>query len=219
MDGVTGQSAADTTTNTNGDAMTETPEKSPAVYRLLPRLADYQQLTPNSWDLRQLKRWQRLGAEEDRPVQFRAEWAGERNWPKGDFPSGYPGAPILSRRLIDRFGVDALRTAGPLLPVDIEGAQGDEYHLLLVEQVVDCLDLRRSSKPKKLNGEVKNAVYRTDALPAHLPAFRLPQFAGAVQWNGWAAERLVELTDDQIEARLCWSENPTAVPHPDPWGF
>ncbi|MFE1260124.1 hypothetical protein ACFW5X_06335 [Streptomyces albogriseolus] len=43
--------------------------------------------------------------------------------------------------------------------------------------------------------------------------------AGAVQCNGWAAERLVELTGDQIEARLCWSENPTAVPHPDPWGF
>ncbi|MFC9113784.1 hypothetical protein ACFTWN_10620 [Streptomyces sp. NPDC057092] len=85
--------------------------------------------------------------------------------------------------------------------------------------MIDCLDLRRSSKPKKLNGEVTKAVYRADALPSHLPAFRLPQFPGAVQWNGWAAERLVELTGDQIEARLCWSGDPTAVPHPDPWGF
>lgn len=202
-----------------GDPMTEAPETSPAVYRLLPKLAEYQQLTPDGGDLRRLKRWQRLGAEEDRPVRFRTEWAGKRNWPKGDFPSGYPGAPILSRRLVDRFGADALRTAGSLMPVETDDATKDEHYLLLVDQVIDCLDLRRSSKPKKLNGEVTKAVYRADALPSHLPAFRLPQFPGAVQWNGWAAERLVELTDDQIEARLCWSGDPTAVPHPDPWGF
>ncbi|MFF5157483.1 hypothetical protein ACFY3N_14695 [Streptomyces sp. NPDC000348] len=199
--------------------MAETSERSPAVYRLLPSLADYRQLDPNHWDLRQLKRWQRLGAEEDRPVRLRADWMGERRWPKGDFASGYPGAPMLSRHLIDRFGTDALRTAGSLVPVEIDDSKEDEYYLLLVEQVVDCLDLRRSSKPKKMNGEVKKAVYRTDALPAHLPAFRLPQFPGAVQWNGWAVERLVGLTGDEIEARLLWSGDPAAVPHPDPWGI
>ncbi len=106
MDGVEGQSAPDTTTNTNGDAMTETPEKSPAVYRLLPKLAEYQQLTPNSWDLRQLKRWQRLGAEEDRPVQFRAEWAGERNWPKGISPRAIQERP---------FSADASSTGSELM--------------------------------------------------------------------------------------------------------
>ncbi len=219
MDCLADRVTPDTTTNMKGDAMTETPETSPAVYRLLPKLAEYQQLTPNNWDLRQLKRWQRLGNEADRPVQFRAEWAGERNWPKADFASGYPGAPVLSRRLVDQFGADVLQASGSLLPVDIEGAKEDEYRLFLVEQVIDCLDVRRSSKPKKLNGEVKNAVYRADALPTYLPAFRLPQFPGAVQWNGWAADRLVALTGDQIETRLCWSEDPAAVPHPDPWGF
>ncbi|GHB15757.1 hypothetical protein GCM10010377_01470 [Streptomyces viridiviolaceus] len=199
--------------------MADMPERGLAVYRLLPSLAEYQQLDPNRWDLRRLKRWQRLGADEDRPDRLRAEWMGERRWPKGDFPSGYPGAPVLSRRVIDRFGAEPLRAAGSLVPVEIDGAKGDEYYLLLVEQVVDCLDLRRSSKPKKVDGEVKKAVYRTDAVPVRLPAFRLPQFPGAVQWNGWAVERLIDLTGDEIEARLLWSEDPAAVPHSDPWGI
>ncbi|MGY0070997.1 hypothetical protein ACWZEH_30330 [Streptomyces sp. QTS137] len=199
--------------------MVDMPEKSAAVYRLLPSLADYQQLDPNSWDLRRLKRWQRLGADEDRPDRFRAEWMGERKWPKGHFPSGYPGAPVLSRHVVDRFGDEPLRAAGSLVPVEIDGAKGDEYYLLLVERVVDCLDLRRSSTPKKVNGEVKKAVYRADAVPSHLAAFRLPQFPGAVQWNGWAVERLIELTGDEIEARLLWSEDPAVVPHPDPWSI
>ncbi|MEV6000367.1 hypothetical protein AB0M25_13940 [Streptomyces griseomycini] len=199
--------------------MTETPERSPAVYRLLPSLADYRQLDPDKWDLRRLMRWQRLRADEDRPVRLRAEWKGGRYWPKGDFPSGHRGAPVLSRRLVDRFGAEPLRTAGSLVPVELDGATGDEYYLFLVERVVDCLDLRRSSKPKKAGGEVKKAVYRTDALPADLPAFRLPQFPGAVQWNGWAVERLTGLTGDEIEARLLWSGDPKAAPHPDPWGI
>ncbi|MFF4401435.1 hypothetical protein [Streptomyces sp. NPDC001480] len=105
-----------------------------------------------------------------------------------------------------------------LVPVDIQGAKGDEYVPFLVEQVVDCLDTRRSSKPKR-RGEVKKVVFLPERLPADLPAFRLPQSPRAVQWNGWAADRLIELTGDQIEARLLWSEDPTAVPHPDPWGI
>jgi hypothetical protein len=58
-----------------------------------------------------------------------------------------------------------------------------------VEQVVDCLDLRRSCKPKRLNGEVEKSVFRPDTVPAELPAFRIPQFRTAVYF------------------------------HPDPWGF
>ncbi|MCX5332047.1 MULTISPECIES: hypothetical protein [unclassified Streptomyces] len=34
------------------------------------------------------------------------------------------------------------------------------------------MDLRRSSKPKKGTGQMKQTVFRPDALPADLPAFR-----------------------------------------------
>lgn len=188
------------------------------MYRLLPGLSDHQALSFNSSDVQRIMRWHRTGAETDRPARLRAAWMEEKGWPKGDFPSGYPSAPVVSLRIVEQFG-DGLLASGSLVPVDIDGAKEDEYYLLLVEQVVDCLDLRRSSKPKKASGEVKKAVFRADALPVGLPAFRLPQFPRAVQWNGWAVERLTGLTGDEIEARLLWSEDPAAVPHPDPWGF
>lgn len=198
--------------------MADAPETSMSVFRLLPSLSEYRHLQLNSFDSRQLMRWQDGGSEADRLAQLRAGWTGEKRWAMSDFPSGYPGAPVLSRRLTEDFGED-LSTAGSLVPVEIDGARGDEYFLYIVDAVVDCLDLRRSSKPKRLDGEVKKPVYRPEALPMHLPAFRLPQFPTAVQWNSWAAARLVELTGDQIEARLTWSQDPAAKPHPDPWGF
>jgi hypothetical protein len=205
-------------TTTDGDAMADTAEKVLSVYRLLPSLSEYQGLHLESPDVVRLMRWQRGGAEAERPTRLRATWLGERNWSKSEFPSGRPGAPVLSRRLAESLG-DGLAAAGSLVPVDIDAAKGDEYFLYVVEAVVDCLDLRRSSKPRKVDGEVKKAVFRPEALPTHLPAFRLPQFPGAVQWNGWAADMLVDLTGDQIERRLTWSEDPAAKPHPDPWGI
>ncbi|MGX1561487.1 hypothetical protein [Streptomyces sp. NPDC055509] len=198
--------------------MTDLPGEALSVYRLLPSLSEYQQLHLDSVGVRQLMRWQSAGAGTEPPALLSAEWMGERRWAKSDFPSGRPGAPVLSRRLADGLG-DALQSAGRLVPVDIKGAKGEEYFLYLVEQVIDCLDLRRSSKPKRLDGEVKQPVYRVEALPTHLPAFRLPQFPGAVQWNGWAADRLIDLTGDQIEKRLTWSQTAAPKPHPDPWGL
>jgi hypothetical protein len=209
---------ADATMNADGDAMAGKSDKPLSVYRLLPSLSDYQAVRLDPAALLRLKRWQRAGADGDRPAGFVGEWMGERRWPKGEFPSGYQGAPVLSRRAVDRFGEDDLLAAGSLLPVDT-GDRADEYVLYLVEQVVDCLDRRRSSKPKRMNGEVKKAVFRREALPTHLPAFRLPEFRSAVQWNGWASDRLVELLGDEMEARLVWSEDPAAKPHPDPWGI
>ncbi|MFF3460928.1 hypothetical protein [Streptomyces sp. NPDC002619] len=198
--------------------MADVREKGLSVYRLLPGLSEYQTLHLNNFDARELMRWQRVGGDAGRPTRLRAEWLGETRWAKSEFPTGYHGAPVLSRRLAERFG-DELLTAGSFVPVEIDGAKDDDYVLYVVEQVVDCLDLRRSSKPKKAGGEVKKAVFRPEAFPVHLPAFRLPQFPSAVQWNGWAADRLIELTGDEIEARLLWSEDPEAVPHPDPWGI
>ncbi|WP_324786352.1 hypothetical protein [Streptomyces sp. H51] len=198
--------------------MADEPGKGASVYRLLPSLSDYRALQFDSFDSRRLMRRQCGGDEADRPTRLRAEWMGDRRRPKSDFPSGYPGGPVLSRRLAARFG-EELSVAGSLVPVDIEGEEDDEYVLFVVDKVVDCLDLRRSSKPKRLDGEVKKASFRPEALPVHLPAFRLPQFPGAVQWNGWAADRIVELMGEQVEIRLIWSQDPAAKPHPDPWGM
>jgi hypothetical protein len=194
--------------------MADQSDKPLSVYRLLPALTDHQLLHVDS--LLPLFRWQ-TGKSADRPARLGAEWMGDRWWPKGDFASGYPGAPVLSARLVDAFG-DELSAAGSLVPVDIAGAKDDTYYLYAVEQVVDCLDLIRSSKPKT-SGEVKKPVFRPEALPAQLPAFRLPQSPRTVQWNGWAVDRLRDLAGDQIESRLLWSQDPSAKPHPDPWGI
>ncbi|MFB6843734.1 hypothetical protein ACFCXS_02475 [Streptomyces sp. NPDC056373] len=202
----------------DGDAMTDVPGGALSVYRLLPSLSEYQQLHLDSVGVRQLMRWQSAGDGKEPPVRLSAEWMGERRWAKSEFPSGRPGAPVLSRRLADGLG-EALSSAGRLVPVEIKGAKYDEYFVYLVEQVVDCLDLRKSSKPRRLDGEVRKPVYRVEELPTRLAAFRLPQFPGAVQWNGWAADRLVHLTGDQIEKRLTWSQDPALKPHPDPWGI
>jgi hypothetical protein len=201
----------------DGDALSGISRRGPAVYRLLPSLSDYETLRLNGTDQSRLMRWQRLGGEEKRPTGLRAEWLDDDGTPRSEFPSGSPGAPVLSRRLAERFG-DELLTAGTLVPVEIDKAKDDDYVLYVVDQVVDCLDPHRSSKPKR-NGEVRRPVYFPEALPARLPAFRLPQFPRAVQWNGWAVDRLLGLTGDQIEARLTWSEEPASKPHPDPWGF
>jgi hypothetical protein len=185
----------------DGDAMADKAEKVLSVYRLLPSLSEYQGLHLESADVIRLMRWQRGGAEADRLARLRATWLGERKWPESEFPSGRAGAPVLSRRLAESMG-EGLAAAGSLVPVEIDAAaKDDEYFLFVVEAVVDCLDLLRSSKPKKIDGEVKKAVFRPEALPSHLPAFRLPQFPGAVQWNGWAADLLADLTGDQIERR------------------
>ncbi|MFF3987529.1 hypothetical protein ACFY0B_23400 [Streptomyces sp. NPDC001797] len=196
--------------------MSDVPQRNLAVYRLLPSLSDYETLRLDGSDQSRLMRWQRSGDDSDRPTGLRAEWMDD-SAPRSEFPSGSPGTPVLSRRLAEGFG-DELLSAGSLVPVEIRNGKGDDYVLYLVDQVVDCLDSHRSSKPKR-NGEVKRPVYRPEALPARLPAFRLPQFPRAVQWNGWAVDRLLGLTGDQIEARPTWSEDPAVRPHPDPWGF
>ncbi|MGP3927460.1 hypothetical protein [Streptomyces sp. 8N616] len=114
---------------------------------------------------------------------------------------------------------DRLVEAGSLVPVRIDGSLVDHYLLHLVEQVVDCVDTRRSSQPKRATGEMKKTVLRPEALPVCLPAFRVPQFPVAVYWNGWAVELLTEVLGDDIEARPVWSDNPTLTPHPNPWGL
>jgi hypothetical protein len=200
--------------------MADNVRKPLSVYRLLPGLTpskgDYRTLIlPGS--LRKIIRWQRTGSPEDRPTEISAQWDGDPRWRHLDFPSGAPGAPIVSRRIADLLR-DDLETAGSLMPLHIDGTETDDYLLYLVEKVVDCLDTRRSSKPKR-NGEITKTVLRADALPADLPAFRVPEASGNVHWNAWAVDRLAELVGDDLEARLVWSEDPALTPHPNPWGF
>ncbi|MFE1286644.1 hypothetical protein [Streptomyces sp. NPDC058751] len=206
--------------------MTDSTSHSLAVYRLLPRMGEFRTLLLGT-SLRKLIRWQITGSATDLPTSFSGSWDGNPGWRKGEFPSGYPGAPVLSRRVADLLAAD-LSASGSFVPVAIEaadpafpsGADGsDDYVLHLVDQVVDCLDTRRSSKPKKTTGEITKAVFRPEALPVELAAFRVPEYRGGVYWNGWAVDRLAGLVGDDLEARLVWSQDPSARPHPDPWGF
>ncbi|WP_406841291.1 hypothetical protein ACICHK_22980 [Streptomyces sp. AHU1] len=188
-----------------------------AVYRLMPSARNLRTLRPDD-SLIDLKRWQFQGDRVPRPTGFAAEWTGDPRAREAEFASDCPGAPILGAGLADRLR-EGLEKSGGLLPVRVEGAPADAYVLHLVDQVVDCVDIRTSSRPKKATGEMRKTVFRPDALPLALPSFRVPQFPVAVQWNGWAVARLVELLGCDIEARLVWSEDPAAEPHPDPWGF
>lgn len=188
-----------------------------AAYRITPGEGNLRTLRLDG-SLIDLKRWQFQGERAEQPTAFSAEWTGDPKGRKAEFASDYPGAPMFSRRLADRLG-DQLEKAGRLMPVRIEGAAADDYLLYVVEPLVDCVDTRRSSQPKKATGEMKRMVFRPEAYPADLPAFRVPEFPVAVYWNGWMLDHLRDLLDDDVAGRLLWSSDPAATPDPDPWGI
>ncbi|RKN44086.1 hypothetical protein D7294_09650 [Streptomyces hoynatensis] len=191
---------------------------------MLASLGDFRTLRLDD-SLVRLKRWEFTGAGEI-PEVFGAEWVGEEHWPASEFASSYPDAPVLSARVAGLLREELL-SAGRLVPVRrVRGAgprkPGDaaelDHVVYVVEKVVDCLDPARSSAPRPPTGEIERAVFRPDALPVELPAFRLPQFPVAVYWNAWAVDRLRALLGPQVEARLAWSQDPAARPHPNLWG-
>ncbi|MFI6490621.1 hypothetical protein [Streptomyces sp. NPDC050564] len=194
----------------------EEPEESLSVYRLLPSMREFQTLHFDNSHV-DLMRWQLGVSTGEYRKEFTAEWGGHLRRTKSEFPTGDPSSPVVSRRIADLLRSD-LERAGRLLPVHIENAEADEYLLYLVERVADCLDTEESSPPDRL-GRVQRSVFRSDVLPADVPAFRSTGFPTAVCWNGWAVERLTALLGDRLEARLVWSEDPGLVAHPDPWGF
>ncbi|MFD9443165.1 hypothetical protein ACFWBR_34420 [Streptomyces sp. NPDC060006] len=192
-----------------------------AVYRLMPGAGEFRTLSLEEYAHRKLIRWLRTGSPEDLPEELHAEWVGNPRLRSAEFPCGYPGAPVFSRRIVDPLR-EALEAAGrflPMIPEETDGGDAYEYLLYAVEKVVDCVDARRSSKSKKGTGQMKTTAFLPDALPTDLPAFRVPEHPGAVHWNGWMVERLVELLGDDLEARLVWSEDGALTPHPAPWGF
>lgn len=198
--------------------MSNTDRAPLAVYRLLPSLGEFRMLGLDMSPGIQLARWTRSHSTADRPTSLSAHWIGEPEWRAAEFPSSSPYAPMLSRRIADLLQDDFL-AAGSFLPVFVEGGTTAEYVLYLVEKIVDCLDTRRSSKPKKSGDPLKKAVFQAEALPSELPAFRIPDSPRAVYWNRWAVDRLSDLVGDDLEARLIWSEDPTLTPHPNPWGL
>ncbi|MEU5311010.1 hypothetical protein [Streptomyces sp. NPDC021562] len=201
------------------DPTSVSPPSAPsAVYRLLAGTGHLRTLRLGD-SLIDLKRRQFQGPQVALPDVFEAEWTGDPKAPRVEFASDYPGAPILSRRLVDRVGQERLEQAGRLVPVRTPGPVQDEYALYVVEPLVDCVDTRRSDRPKKATGEMRKMVFRSEAVPAELPAFRVPQFPVAVCWTGWMRDLLGEILGDGLETRLLWSPDPSAAPHPDPWGL
>jgi hypothetical protein len=199
------------------DDMTMT-DSPPAIYRLLPGMGDFRMLLLTETSHARLTRYLRTGSPEQRPTHAEAVWDGPPELRPAEFASGLIGAPIFSRRVADLMSDDLTR-AGGFVPLAIDGSDTGEYVLYVVDEVVDCLDTRRSSKPKRATGQIKKMVFRADAVPAELPALRVPEYPVAVCWADPAVDRLTKLLGDDLEARLIWSADSSLTPHPDPWGF
>jgi hypothetical protein len=198
-----------------GPMMTDAFRESISVYRLLPVMGDFRTFLFDGPSLGRLIKYQISGSPSDRPADFQVEWSDDLSVRATEFPSTGVGAPVLSKRIADHMRVD-LSTAGSFVIID--GVDTKEYLLYLVEKVADCVDKQRSSEPKRLSGEMKKTVFRTEALPVDLPAFRVPECPEFVYWNGWAVKQLADLVGDDLETRLVWSEDPALTSHPDPWG-
>jgi len=185
-----------------------------AVYRILPPFRDG--LRAVLVHSEQLIRWQLGGDPADFPERVKADWQGPPGWEEIDYPSSSVEAPVLSRHVADRVR-DRFTPGGRFLPVDLPGAPQGAYELYVPLHVVDCLDPEKSSPPTEPTGLIERAVFRPEALPLHLPAFRIPAFPHGIYWNGWAVDLLRELIgEDNLELRLVWSTDPDAPVHPNP---
>jgi hypothetical protein len=184
-----------------------------SVFRLLPSMGDFRTLLIEEPSLVRLIRWQR-GIETEPPTSVTANWIGDPGLRTTKYPSGGVGDPMIARDIVEQVRDDFTK-GGSFVPVVIDGVDGD-FDLYLVESVTDCLDERRSSKPKGSGRTIKIAIFRPEAIPLDVPAFRIPQSPGAVYWNGWAADLLQKLVGDDLERRLVWSEDKTLKPHPNP---
>lgn len=185
-----------------------------AVYRILPPFREGLRAVLAHDE--QLIRWQLRGDPADFPERVEADWQGPPGWEEIDYPSSQIGAPVLSRRVADRVR-DCFTAGGRFVPVDLPGAAEGAYELYVPLHVADCLDQERSSLPTEPTGLVERAVFRPEALPVHLPAFRIPASPYGIYWNGWAADLLRDLIgEDNLELRLVWSTDPDAPVHRNP---
>jgi hypothetical protein len=187
------------------------------VYRVLPPHAE--RLRTLRIDGLQLIRWQKHGDPVDMPTQVHAEWQGPPEYREVDYPSSSVGAPVLSRDVADNVR-EPFASAGIFVPVRTPGEAEKCYELYAVTRVADCLDLENSSEPLPPVSVRRKHVFVPELVPQECAAFRLPQFPRGVYWNAWAVELLCDLIGrENLEVRLVWSTDPTAVPHHDPMGL
>jgi hypothetical protein len=188
-------------------------ERDPiSVYRLLPGLGEFRTLLLDEVTHRRLIGWQR--GMDAAPPTAAAQWNRDLDWRDTKFPSGLIAAPMLARDVVEQVK-DDFAEGGEFLPVTVDGRDSG-FDLYLVMTVANCLDTRRSSKPSRGRDLIKTAVFRPDAIPLDVPAFRVPESPIAVYWNGWAADLLQKLVGDDLERRLVWSEDKSLKPHPNP---
>jgi hypothetical protein len=185
---------------------------APVVYRLQARLMDTRILVLEEIPHMRLHRWLKAPPAEEPPAGLSAAWTDEPRKRKLEFPSFAVDAPIFTRRSLEVLGPE-LAPGGRFLPVTVEGTD-DEYALYLVEHVVDCLDVQRSSKPSRITQYIKQAVFRPDRLP-DLPAFRVPESPTVVYWTRAFADRVVEVVGPDVEALVVWSLDPSRPVDPN----
>lgn len=190
-----------------------------AVYRLLTGVSEkrdpYRALIIGG-ELTRVVRWMLSGSPDDYPTGINAEWVGDMSWRAVEFSPGTTEAPIVGPGIAERFRAD-FEAAGELQPLHIDGEESKEWFVFLVKTVVDCLDTDKSSEPE-WDGTIRRTVFRADAVPYNVPAFRVPRSTN-VHWNGWMVDKLMPVVDLDVEARLIWTDDPTRRPHPDPWSF
>jgi hypothetical protein len=181
-----------------------------SVFRLFPQLSAITPLLLTDTTRPELRRV--LGAQAGSVSRPSAYLSDDLGLPQGDYPCLQSFGPIFSRTSVDTHRA-LLETAGELVPLMIDGAEAP-FFLYVVTATSDCLDVRRSSKVDSM-GRVSKLVLRPDAVPWHLPAFRIAQAPLCVFWT----PRFVAPFLDGarlVEARIIWSEDPTVVVMPKP---
>ena len=153
----------------------------------------------------------RLAGQSDSLDEVKVEWIDNPSGPHGDFPCGLKSAPILSQKICDHFHEQLFRS-GKLIPVSGEHLREGEYWLLFVEALVDCLDARRSTKPKKHTGEMQRPIFFGEKLDLSLPAFRIPESPRFVFWNRPFVEALKDFGAKAMSTMIVWAEDPTIKP-------
>jgi hypothetical protein len=124
-------------------------------------------------------------------------------------------APILSRRICLKFERE-LSLAGSCVPVHATGIEDGAYQLYLVDVVVDCLDTKRSAKPRRGTGEMAHVAFVPNNVNPLLPAFRVPQSPTFVFWNATFVEALRQMGVQGLMTLVVWSEDPSIKPVRDP---
>ena len=183
-------------------------ERPPVLYLLDPASDDKRYALIDDDALLRLLR----GMTHERPTRAAAQWFNDPRLPRGEFPCGSHAAPLFNRRLADRFRVE-LERCGTLVPVTF-GEPSPEYFLLVVELVVDCLDVGRSSRPKHTTGAIAQPVFVRERVPTDVPAFRFPQSPTWVMWNRSFVEELLIESPGCVRPLVLWSADPSVAVFP-----